>query len=184
VRSAPTSHIPIIAMTAHAMKGDRERCLEAGMDSYISKPLNPERLYEVIESVTSASAEANNTATEPRGSEPLFDHEALLTRVADDQDLLREIVGLFLAEAPELMQAVRESVERRDSSSLQRSAHTLKGSVANFGAKGAYEIALKLETMGRTGDLSRASAMLAELEAAVRRLESELTALKDHISKP
>jgi PAS domain S-box-containing protein len=184
VRSAPTSHIPIIAMTAHAMKGDRERCLEAGMDSYISKPLNPERLYEVIESVTSASAEANNTATEPRGSEPLFDHEALLTRVADDQDLLREIVGLFLAEAPELMQAVRESVERRDSSSLQRSAHTLKGSVANFGAKGAYEIALKLETMGRTGDLSRASAMLAELEAAVSRLESELTALKDHISEP
>jgi PAS domain S-box-containing protein len=184
VRSAPTSHIPIIAMTAHAMKGDRERCLQAGMDSYISKPLNPERLYEVIESVTSASAEANNTATEPRGSEPLFDHEALLTRVADDQDLLREIVGLFLAEAPELMQAVRESVERRDSSSLQRSAHTLKGSVANFGAKGAYEIALKLETMGRTGDLSRASAMLAELEAAVSRLESELTALKDHISEP
>ena len=177
------SHIPIVAMTAHAMKGDRERCLEAGMDSYISKPLDPERLYEAIESLSAARAEANNIATEPEDSEKsVFDREALLTRVADDQNLLREIIELFLAEAPELMQALRASVECRDSSSLERNAHALKGAVGNFGTKGAYEVALKLETMGRSADLSRAPEMLAELETKVSRLESALEAFKDSIA--
>jgi PAS domain S-box-containing protein len=175
-----TGHIPIVAMTAHAMKGDRERCLDAGMDSYISKPLSPERLYEVIESVTAAIAVANGRAAE--GCEPVFDREALLTRVAHDQELLREIVGLFLADAPELMQAVRESVNRRDASSVEHSAHALKGCVANFGATGTVEVALKLETMGRIGDLSSAPETLAQLEAQINRLESALITLRAELS--
>ncbi|MBV8774013.1 MAG: response regulator [Deltaproteobacteria bacterium] len=182
-RRAAPSHIPIVAMTAHAMKGDRERCLEAGMDSYISKPLNPERLYEVIESVAQTSAEANDMAPEADQTEAVFDREALLRRVADDQELLQEIVELFLAEAPELMQAIRESVERGVPSSLERSAHALKGSVANFGAKSAYEVALKLEHMGHDGDLTRVREMLAELEAKVGRLTSALTAFSHDLSE-
>jgi PAS domain S-box-containing protein len=179
--TAASSHIPIVAMTAHAMKGDRERCLEAGMDSYISKPLSPPLLYEIIESVMAPGTEAKNVAVEAEAAEPAFDREALLARVEGDQELLKEIVGLFLAEAPELLQAVRESIERRDTASLERSAHALKGSVGNFGAKSAYEIALKMETRARAGDLSGAPETLAELEAKITRLENALAALKGDV---
>ena len=170
-------HIPIVAMTAHAMKGDRERCLEAGMDTYISKPLNPQQLYEIIESVTVLGNEAKNVAVEAAAADPVFDREALFARVEDDQDLLREIIGLFLDEAPDLLRAIRESLEHRDTASLERSAHALKGSVGNFGAKSAFESALKLETMGRSGDLNGASETLAELEAKISRLQSALAIL-------
>ena len=182
-RAAAGSHIPIVAMTAHAMKGDRERCLEAGMDSYISKPLNPQQLYEIIESVITPGAAAKNVAVAAEAAEPVFDRAALLARVENDQELLREIVGLFLAEAPELLQTVRHSIECRDTALLEHSAHALKGSVGNFGAKGAYEVALKLETMGRAGDLSGAPETLTELEAKISRLESALAALRGDISE-
>jgi PAS domain S-box-containing protein len=176
-QTAASHHIPIVAMTAHAMKGDRERCLEAGMDSYLSKPLDPQQLYEAIESVIVPGSEAKNVAVQAEAAEPVFDRAALLARVDNDQELLREIVGLFLAEAPELLQTVRQSIECRDTALLERSAHALKGSVGNFGAKSAHEIALKLETMGRAGDLSGAQEMLGELEVKISRLKSALAAL-------
>ena len=182
-QAAVSPHIPIVAMTAHAMKGDRERCLEAGMDSYISKPLNPQQLYEVIESVIAPGTEAKNVAVEAEAAEPVFDREAVLARVEGDHELLKEIVGLFLGEAPDLLRSIRESVERRDAASLERSAHALKGSVGNFGAKSAYETALKLETMGREADLSGAPETLAKLEAEISRLGSALAALKDDLAE-
>jgi two-component system sensor histidine kinase/response regulator len=180
-QGAASPHIPIVAMTAHAMKGDRERCLEAGMDAYISKPLNPQQLYEVIESVIAPGAEAKNMAVETEAAEPVFDREAVLARVEGDLELLKEIVELFLGEAPDLLRSIRESLERRDAASLERSAHALKGSVGNFGAKGAYETALKLETMGREADLNGAPETFAELEAKISRLESALATLKNSV---
>jgi PAS domain S-box-containing protein len=183
-QTAATSHIPIVAMTAHAMKGDRERCLAAGMDSYISKPLRPQQLYEIIEGVIAPGIETKNQAVvEAEAVEPVFDRDAVLARVEGDQELLREIADLFLGEAPELLRAIRESLERRDAASLERSAHALKGSVGNFGAKSAFEIALKLETMGRSGDLSGAPETLTELEAKISRLENALAALRGDVSK-
>jgi PAS domain S-box-containing protein len=178
-QTAVTPHIPIVAMTAHAMKGDRERCLEAGMDSYISKPLNPQRLYEIIDGLIAPGNNTANKAVEAEAAEPVFDREALLARVENDQELLREIVALFLGEAPELLGAIREALERRDAPSLERSAHTLKGSVGNFGAKSAFETALKLETMGRNGDLSGGAEALAELETKISQLVKTLAALPD-----
>jgi CheY-like chemotaxis protein len=179
-QSAATSHIPIVAMTAHAMKGDRERCLEAGMDSYVAKPLRSDLLFEVLESVAVPLGEPPRdvAVVEAEAAEPAFDREAVLARVEGDQELLREIVALFLGETPELLRAIQESLERRDATALERNAHALKGSVGNFGAKTAYEIALKLETMGRAGDLSGAPETFAELEAKISRLELALAALK------
>ena len=114
----------------------------------------------------------------------VLDRAAVLDRMGGNTELIKGVVKIFNEDSPAQLFQIGKAIESGDEKSLLALAHTLKGSVANFGAKGAYEIALKLETMGRTGDLSQASAMLAELEAAVSRLESELTALKDHISEP
>lgn len=178
---ATATHIPIVAMTAHAMKGDRERCLAAGMDSYISKPLRAQQLYEIIESLVAPDTEAKNVDAEAEAAEPVFDREALLARLEGDQELLREIVGLFLDEAPGLLRAIRQALERGDAASLEGSSHALKGSLANFGAKGAYQMALKLETIGGGGDLSGASETLAQLEAKISQLESALAAFESRV---
>ena len=182
----PDSHaqtcfrIPIVAMTAHAMKGDRECCLEAGMDAYVSKPLNPQQLFEVIDSVVDPSAQAQTgTLSEAGSPEPVFDHDLLLARVEGDRELLLEIVGLFFDETPGLLSEIRESVARRDASALERAAHTLKGSVGNFGAKGAYDEALKLEIIGRGGDVTNAEEAYARLEDEIARLKVALGALKE-----
>ena len=182
----PDSHaqtcfrIPIVAMTAHAMKGYRECCLEAGMDAYVSKPLNPQQLFEVIDSVVDPSAQAQTgTLSEAGSPEPVFDHDLLLARVEGDRELLLEIVGLFFDETPGLLSEIRESVARRDASALERAAHTLKGSVGNFGAKGAYDEALKLEIIGRGGDVTNAEEAYARLEDEIARLKVALGALKE-----
>jgi two-component system, sensor histidine kinase and response regulator len=147
------AHVPIIAMTAHALKGDRERCLEAGMDSYVSKPIRPRDLLEAVESVVTAGAPVNR--------------DALLARVNGNVKLLRQLSRLFLADSPKMLAAIRKAVQRRDGAALGMAAHTLKGSVANFDARRAVEAAQRLETMGRRGEL-------AEAESAYRTLTNEI----------
>jgi PAS domain S-box-containing protein len=181
--NATAPRIPIVAMTAHAMKGDRERCLKAGMDSYIPKPLRPQQLYEIIDRIAATVTPANkDAANKVQAEEPAFDREALLARVEGDHELLREIVGLFLDEAPELLRAIRAAVEKRDAVALERAAHTLKGSIGNFGDESAFRFALRLETLGRSGDLAAAPESLAKLEEEVSRLAIALAALRDGLS--
>jgi len=173
-------HIPIVAMTAHAMKGDRERCLEAGMDAYVSKPLQVQQLFEVIESLLPTGAETETGTpgqTVPAG--PVFDLDATLARVEGDRELLQEIIGLFCDEAPGLLAAIQESIARRDAKALGRAVHTLKGSVGHFGAQRAYDAALRLEVMGRSGDLTNVEETYAELEEEVTCLKGALVALKE-----
>ena len=129
------AHTPIIAMTAHALKGDRERCLAAGMDGYVTKPLRPQELYEALEGLPLASvagAAAAGSTSEPA----VFDRDAALERMDGDVELLKELVGLFLDECPQRMAEIREALTRRDATKLRQAAHTLKGSVGNFGAGG------------------------------------------------
>jgi PAS domain S-box-containing protein len=184
-------HIPIIAMTAHAMKGDRERCLEIGMDGYVSKPIQVKELLEAIEKVIASHGE--NPATEGQsvledyvpaslpslqpsvGRREILDATAVLTRVEGDLELLREIVDLFLNESPGLMSEIRESVTSRDPQGLEQAAHRLKGAISNFSANEAYQAALRLETMGREGDLQCAEEALTALQAAIERLKPALT---------
>jgi len=173
-----TRRIPIVAMTAHAMKGDRERCLAAGMDSYISKPLQARQLFEVIAGLVPTPADAEtDTPDQTAPTESVFDRNVALDRVEDDRELLQEIVGLFFDEIPGLLSAIQESVVQRDANALERAAHTLKGAVGNLGAKDAFAAALRLEVLGRGGDLTNIEEAYAELEKAIIRLKSALAAL-------
>ncbi len=155
------THVPIVAMTAHALKGDRERCLEAGMDSYVSKPIRPRDLLEAVESAVTAGAPVNR--------------EALLARVSGNTKLLRQLTRLFLADSPKMLAAICKAVQRRDGPGLERAAHTLKGSVANFDARRAVEAAQRLETMGRRGGL-------AEAESACRTLTNEIALVAEALA--
>ncbi|MDO8682183.1 MAG: response regulator [Armatimonadota bacterium] len=141
-------HLMIVALTAHAMKGDKERCLEAGMDGYVSKPIQAKELFEAISSLVSPKDESVDSNT--------LDMTAALACVDGDKELLAELAQLFLDDYPRLISAAKEAIATSDAQALQRSAHTLKGSVGNFSAKAAFDAAFNLEQIGRSGDLTKA----------------------------
>jgi HPt (histidine-containing phosphotransfer) domain-containing protein len=159
-------------MTAHAMQGDREKCLEAGMDIYITKPIDQRILFEAVES---ALIESSNPADKPldmktTASPTAFDPAIVLQRVDGDQELLKEVITLFLEDTPGLLAEIRLAAARGDGEALERASHTLKGSVGNFGARAAQELALALELMGRQRDFARAADTAARLDGEVKRL--------------
>jgi two-component system sensor histidine kinase/response regulator len=167
-------------MTAHAMKGDRERCLEAGMDGYVSKPLQAQQLFEVIAGLVPTVAEAEtDTPDQPAPTESVFDQDAALDRVEGNRELFQEIIGLFFDEIPGLLSAIHESMVRRDATALERVAHTLKGAMSNLSAKDAFAAALQLEMLGHGGDLTNVEEVYVELEKAIIRLKGVLAALVD-----
>jgi CheY-like chemotaxis protein len=174
------THIPIIAMTAHSMKGDREKCLDAGMDSYLSKPIKSKELLNMIETVIAHAPseaepvlECTPVLLDDKVS-PIIDREELLARVDGDTALLQDMVSLFLADLPRTLTAIREAVESEDAERLHKLAHSLKGSVINFSAHATTRAVVRLETMAREGDLGQAPPALKELEAAVEQLLPEL----------
>ena len=167
-------HIPIVAMTAHAMKGDRERCLEAGMDGYVSKPIDLQDLYHAIEGLVPASNEGEKEVSCEHSRAELVNRELLLDRVAGDMDLLLEVVDLFMDDSRRLLDRIREAVTEKDAEELERAAHALKGSVLNFEARTVADIARNLETMGRNRDLAQAESEVAELEKQMGALRAEL----------
>jgi signal transduction histidine kinase/DNA-binding response OmpR family regulator len=178
-REAQTgAHIPIVAMTAHALKGDRERCLAAGMDAYVSKPLRPEELFQVLEdllSVGGAAAPPAPARTEPQPA--AFNLAAALRLVDGDMALITELAGLFLSECPERLAEIRQAISQRDAPRLKRGAHTLKGSVGNFGTSGAFEAAARLERDGHKEDWRQAEEDWTALSEAMGRLTAALAEL-------
>jgi CheY-like chemotaxis protein len=169
-------HTPIIAMTAHAMKGDRERCLAEGMDSYVSKPLRPRELFEVLDRLAPATG-PDPAMAESAAPAPAFDMNQALDRMDGDVELMKELAGLFLDECPQRMADIHAAILRRDPSGLKKSAHVLRGSVANFGARAATEAARRLETSGRDQDWSDVEAAWAALEEAIAGLTPALAKL-------
>jgi CheY-like chemotaxis protein len=189
-RAEGESHTPIIAMTANAMQGDREKALEAGMDDYVSKPVNSEELSEVLErwiqpATPRASVVQEESETTPDGDsarpattaeEPL-DHSVIESlRELGDPDLLAELVELFVDEAPLRLAALREGVESEDAGDIERVARTLKGSCGNMGARRMAEICEELQELGKSGYLARAPELLGRLEAEFRRVRPALEA--------
>jgi signal transduction histidine kinase/CheY-like chemotaxis protein/HPt (histidine-containing phosphotransfer) domain-containing protein len=173
-------HIPIVALTAHAMKGDRERCLEAGMDAYLSKPLRVQELLETLARLVPQPVQQESTPTPPdeTGSEDeVLDRGVALQQVEGDRELLAKMVKLFADQAPKQLEKIRQAVRDADAGALEKSAHKLKGSTGNFGAKQAFVTALRLEVMGRNGELTGAWELCAQLDAEVGRLRQALVEL-------
>jgi two-component system, sensor histidine kinase and response regulator len=180
-------HTPIIAMTANAMQGDRERALEAGMDDYVPKPVKPKELDAVLkrwilrpEEVVTTLSEAGSESGES-GGDPI--DRLVLASLRELQgegepEILSELIDLFLDEVPQQLGALREAVEKDDAPSVERIAHTLKGSSGNMGATPMAQICAELEDVGASGDLSRAPELLERLEEEFWRvrlaLESEV----------
>ena len=160
-------HVPIIAMTAHALKGDRRRCLEAGMDAYIAKPIHVEQFLNAIAAAFGASA-ASEKPDSPTEDIPAdagcLDWDAALKAMNGDRGLLQIVTQAALDESPDTLRAIRDAVSGGSAAALRLAAHKLKGSIRYFGASRAFDLAFQLEQMGQDNDLATARDVLAALE--------------------
>ena len=166
-------HIPIIATTAHAMKGDRERCLATGMDGYVSKPIRVGDLEEAVTQAMTKGTPGDSGHTD--GS--IIDEAAVLAGMDGNRRLLRDLARLFMADYPKQLAEIKAAIQLGDAEQLRRAAHTLKGSVGNFGAKRAIEAARELEMLGKSGDVQSAPAACVALDDELSLLTQELKKL-------
>lgn len=187
LESGTSYKIPIIALTAHAMKGDRERCLDGGMNDYVSKPFRPEELFAAVERVQPIvihSHEDNNQSDNNSEVNHLpFHRERALENVGGSEDILDEMIDLFTTECPKQLNDIQAAFAAGDNEKFIRSAHTLKGSVALFAADEATAAARRIEFMGRDNELGDFQNAWSDLKQNIDELMSALAETRAHHDK-
>ncbi|MGE0757163.1 MAG: response regulator [Pirellulaceae bacterium] len=189
-----TEYTPIVALTVHEGDADRARCLEAGMDEYLSKPLDAGQLIHTVEHLANGrrpsqpgSSEDGHRArrTSPTWTDKnIVDFDGCMRRLNGDLELFREFVEIFHEDSPGLVEAIRRGVALRDSVQLARAAHSLKGLTSNFGARGAVEAAKQLEEIGEQHRWADADAALELLDQSLARLYTELETFRHASTAP
>ncbi len=178
-------HLPIVALTAHAMAGDEQRCLAAGMDAYMAKPLRPRDLVGLVETLanTTARQEGNSAdAVAKADARPLFSFDVALESLDNDDDLLRQQMQFFVNDGPKLVEQIRHAIAERDQHSLEIAAHRLKGLLARYAFHDASGLAYDLEQMGKQQALTDQAAESADrLEPMVRDL---VDAMREYLQRP
>ena len=169
------NHIPIIAMTAHAIKGDRERCLEAGMDEYVSKPIDSDKLFDAIEKLTGDP----DTPDKKEDASAAIDTAMLLKAFDGDWNFFKEVVDVFLDDYPKLIDDLHRAYKETDSNTLMRAAHSLKGMLKNFQAEPASEVAFKLETQGKVGNFDAVAETIEILAGQIAVVDKKLRGILD-----
>jgi HPt (histidine-containing phosphotransfer) domain-containing protein len=162
-------------MTAHAMKGDRERCLAAGMDGYVAKPIRSLELEKSIAEVLGKARPDSEHGV--RENEFAIDSQALLEGVGGDRRLLQKLARLFLADLPRFTARIKTALDSGDTVELAKVAHALKGSVGNFGAAKVVEVASEMERLGRAEEIAAARNRWAALELELEVVRQGLTKL-------
>jgi CheY-like chemotaxis protein/HPt (histidine-containing phosphotransfer) domain-containing protein len=174
-REATTGgHVPIVAVTAHAMAGDRERCMGAGMDGYLTKPIRPAMLLDAIARLRIAPRERQ---VPKRAARATLDRAALLGQVDGSPELLGEIIELFQRNCPGLLAGTREAIARRDAGEFTYGTHTLRGMFRSLAADAAHDLAERLESLDLETQQGEARSIHADLEQEVRNLETQLASL-------
>ncbi len=170
-------HIPILAMTAYSGREDQRRCLAAGMDAYVSKPVMTLEFMAAIESLTAVDP-TSPSPTPEQPAAPIINTELVLQRLDGDRNLLRQVVELFANDCPRLLAQIDGAIAGKDSRSLELAAHTIRGSLDLFGIVSASESARELESLARCGTLDGACGAAANLRNEVSRLLPALAALR------
>ena len=168
LEEATGAHTRIVAMTAHAMAGDRERCLAAGMDDYVSKPLRKEDLLRAVDGAGAVAVEDKSETTFPSG------REELLSQCDGDEELVSELVSIFQENTPQIVQSIGDAIEKRDAPALAVSAHKLLSSLGAFGAREAGTLARRLERHGQENDFHGTKERFTELERETDKIYAAL----------